>query len=377
MGEPVGTRGELPEGEQRYRSLFEQTPIGIALTTSEGLIVEVNHTLAEMFGYTVEEMLRRRAPELYQDPETRSALLQKLSLEGRVTSFPAAVRHRDGRVLSALLSVSPVMVGERQMLQTTIIDVTELRQAEEALATARALVEREARFRTFIEKAPIAMATYRAGLTQYANPMYLEMFGFGPDERLTGRPLVEQIAPQCREEIAERARRRAQGLVVPTTYETVGLRKDGSQFPFLVSVSTVELSDRPAFLSYFTDITGQKEVQERLRLLNEELEDRVAARTRELTEANLRLRAEIEERARAEEERKRLIAELQRALAEVRTLGGLLPICAWCKRVRDDRGYWSQLEAYLSQHAPVEFSHGMCPDCERKLREQMGEKIDK
>ncbi|MGD0022881.1 MAG: sensor with HAMP domain protein, partial [Smithellaceae bacterium] len=61
------------------------------------------------------------------------------------------------------------------------------------------------------------------------------------------------------------------------------------------------------------------------------------------------------------------IAELQNALADVNQLSGLLPICAYCKKIRDDKGYWNQIEAYLQKHTEAEFSHGICPDCEKKF----------
>jgi K+-sensing histidine kinase KdpD len=61
--------------------------------------------------------------------------------------------------------------------------------------------------------------------------------------------------------------------------------------------------------------------------------------------------------------------ELQIALAHVRTLRGLVPICAWCKRIRNDRGYWEQLELYLKNHSEADFTHGMCPDCAKKQTE--------
>ncbi len=62
-----------------------------------------------------------------------------------------------------------------------------------------------------------------------------------------------------------------------------------------------------------------------------------------------------------------LITQLQEALAKVKTLGGLLPICASCKKIRDDQGYWNQLEAYFLTHSEIEFSHGLCPDCAKSL----------
>jgi uncharacterized membrane protein YhiD involved in acid resistance len=67
------------------------------------------------------------------------------------------------------------------------------------------------------------------------------------------------------------------------------------------------------------------------------------------------------------EDQQNLIAELQGALARIKTLRGMLPICASCKKVRDDKGYWSQIEAYISEHSEAEFSHGLCPECAQKL----------
>jgi PAS domain S-box-containing protein len=72
---------------------------------------------------------------------------------------------------------------------------------------------------------------------------------------------------------------------------------------------------------------------------------------------------DITERKRVEREREQLIHELQGALAQVRTLSGLLPICANCKNIRDDQGYWIQIEAYIRDHSAAEFTHGICPGC--------------
>ena len=73
------------------------------------------------------------------------------------------------------------------------------------------------------------------------------------------------------------------------------------------------------------------------------------------------------ERKRAEESQKRLILRLQKALAEVKTLSGMLPICASCKKVRDDQGYWKQIERYIIEHSEAKLSHSICPECARKL----------
>jgi PAS domain S-box-containing protein len=76
---------------------------------------------------------------------------------------------------------------------------------------------------------------------------------------------------------------------------------------------------------------------------------------------------DISKRVRLEKERGDLITELQEALASIRTLKGMLPICASCKRIRNDKGYWSEIEAYVSEHTEAEFTHGLCPECAKKL----------
>lgn len=87
---------------------------------------------------------------------------------------------------------------------------------------------------------------------------------------------------------------------------------------------------------------------------------RILELERSLREANERSK-------RAETVRERLIEELQEALARVKTLSGLLPICASCKKIRDDKGYWNQIETYIEAHSEADFSHSICPECARKL----------
>lgn len=76
---------------------------------------------------------------------------------------------------------------------------------------------------------------------------------------------------------------------------------------------------------------------------------------------------DITERKNAEVEREMLIAKLQKALDSIKTLKGLVPICAKCKKIRDDKGYWSQIEKYIESHSDASFSHGICPECMDKL----------
>jgi hypothetical protein len=76
---------------------------------------------------------------------------------------------------------------------------------------------------------------------------------------------------------------------------------------------------------------------------------------------------DVTKQKKAEIERKRLISELQEALEKIETLQGILPICASCKKIRDDNGHWNQIEVYIRDHSEAEFSHGICPECAKKL----------
>ncbi|MGP8081221.1 MAG: response regulator [Dehalococcoidales bacterium] len=89
--------------------------------------------------------------------------------------------------------------------------------------------------------------------------------------------------------------------------------------------------------------------------------------TKPFEENDLRIAIEVGlYRAKLETEREALIKELQEAMSKIKTLSGLIPICAWCKKIRDDKGYWQTVEQYIGEHSQAEFTHGMCPECQKK-----------
>ncbi len=118
------------------------------------------------------------------------------------------------------------------------------------------------------------------------------------------------------------------------------------------------------------DVTALRQAEAELRRSRDELELRVRERTADLISTNEQLTCEIAERKKMEEERAKLVAELQDALDNVKTLRGIIPICASCKKIRDDKGYWNQVEAYVKKHSLAEFSHSICPQCAKKIYPQ-------
>jgi hypothetical protein len=75
---------------------------------------------------------------------------------------------------------------------------------------------------------------------------------------------------------------------------------------------------------------------------------------------------DVTDRKRAEREREALLKELQEASAEIKTLRGILPLCLFCKRIRDDKGYWEKVDVYIAKHSQADISHGVCPECLKK-----------
>jgi PAS domain S-box-containing protein len=152
--------------------------------------------------------------------------------------------------------------------------------------------------------------------------------GYRADEAIGQSPNLV-IAPDRFPEIGQLLARVARGERI-SKYRTVVLRKDGTRLD--ASVSLAPISDAEGHIGGVA----------------------VIAR-------------DISDRVRAEETQATLVRDLQRSLAEVRTLSGLLPICAACKKIRDDKGYWNQVEVYFGEHSDVEFSHSVCPECARRL----------
>jgi DNA-binding response OmpR family regulator len=107
-------------------------------------------------------------------------------------------------------------------------------------------------------------------------------------------------------------------------------------------------------------------------IANRELLARVEAFLR-IKRVETALRQREAELQTALREKEHLITELKAALSEVKTLSGLLPICAGCKKVRDDQGFWSQVETYVSQHTDATFTHGLCPGCIAKYYPELAE----
>jgi hypothetical protein len=136
-----------------------------------------------------------------------------------------------------------------------------------------------------------------------------------------------------------------------------------------IRLKAIQISTDPKHLGEQINLPEGKELAELVLAFNEmsiqlyedrtQLEALIDKRTHELKKANKKLYHEIQER-------KQTISELEQTLNEVKVLRGILPICSYCKKIRDDKGYWNQLELYLMEHSRAELSHSLCPECAKE-----------
>ena len=202
--------------------------------------------------------------------------------------------------------------------------------AEEQRRMADVLAESEKRYRTLFEHAGDAIfilesAGENAGKIIEANHTAAAMHGYTINE-LQQMRITDLDTPDAAKGAARMIRRILDGEWIKA--ELRHRRKDGTEFPVEVSAGLLDLGDQKFILAVDRDITARWEV---------------------------------------ETARENLIQDLRDSFEKIKTLKGLLPICASCKKIRDDKGYWSQIETYIATHSEAEFSHGLCPACLKKL----------
>jgi PAS domain S-box-containing protein len=247
----------LRQSEDRFRTLFDFAGDAIFISEPGGKFIEVNRAACERLGYTREQLLAMSPAEI-DTPEfaRRTATRRDEILRRGSASFETEHLTSDGVVLPVEVRSTLIELSGREAILSIARDIGEHKRAQEALSLS------EARFRTLIEEAPIAISVSRDGIGLYANRKFLAMFGVASSEEAVGRPISEYFAPEFRVESKERTRRRALGLSVPLEWESIGLRADGSPFPVHVALEQVQLPDGGANLGFVSDLTERKAAEQ-------------------------------------------------------------------------------------------------------------------
>jgi PAS domain S-box-containing protein len=333
----------LRASEERYRSILDSIEDVYYEVDLAGNFVMFSQSLERMYGYSRDELMgmnyRAYIQEEYID-EVFETFNRVYTTGEPASGSDWETVTKDGSTIHLEASISLIRDarGEPTGFRGIIRDITERHRAEQALK------ESEERYRLLAEEAhdviwSVDLQTMR--FTQIS-PSVERLLGLTVPGAL-GRDFAEVFGPELNDMVVESLDARG---------SQVGAAEDDQRQTgeFQVRHRDGRTIWVEATIAFYRDDGGRP-----LGIVG--------------------VARDVTSRKRAESEREELISTLQQTLTEVKTLSGLLPICASCKKVRDDSGYWQQLESYVSRHSEAQFSHGICPDCMKKLYPEEYERL--
>jgi PAS domain S-box-containing protein len=300
--------------------------------------------IAERPGITLDELYREVAnllPPSWQYPEITCARVICSDEEFRTDNFNTTERvqaaninvggQKEGTIEVYYLEARPEIdegpfLKEERLLINAVAErlgkITERKQAEEELKRS------EERLKIIFEYAPdgIYLNDFKGNFVD-GNRAAEGLIGYTRDE-LIGKNFLKLKLLSPGQILKAAANLAKNALGQPTGPDEFILnRNDRSQVTVEISTFPIKIKGKALVLSIARDITERKKI---------------------------------------EIEREKLIKDLGASLKKIQTLSGLIPICAWCKKIRDDKGYWESVEAYIGERTKAEFTHGMCPECAEK-----------
>ncbi|MCP4749448.1 MAG: PAS domain S-box protein [Proteobacteria bacterium] len=319
IAEHKRAKERLLESERKYRSLIESAPEPVVVMKGEN-IVYANPEAVRNIEYSENELRKMSFYDLIAPPDLDESMdrYENRKKGAADASFELRLVTKSKEVRWAMATaVEMEWEGDPAFLYF-LNDITERKEAEEKLK------DKQQTLSAIMNASPDTIALHDTEGTFLDCNETLARRHNRPKAEIIGSNLFEMVSPEV-----AKARRRQFEKIVETgkpqrnEYELDGVWLDVSGFP----------------------------------IFNEEGKTtRIACIIRDVTEYK-----------QAAAERERLIAELKSTLDEVKKLSGLLPICASCKKVRDDKGYWNRIESYIEKHSEAQFSHGVCPECAEKL----------
>ena len=246
----------LRESEERYRVLFDIAPSAFVLSDYKGNIIATNERALSLFGYTWDEIRFRLVPSFYSKESDRKIVLERLRKDGVVHNFDVDLLKKDGSSFQTVMDSRTITLSGREVLFTSIRDVTEQKQA------AKDLRESEEKYRTLVENIQDGVFIIQNERMAYVNDSLAEMLGTTREE-MEGTKFQEHIAPEDLELVAERYFRRQQGEDVPPEYEFRLLHKDGHRVVVNLNIGITSYKDGIASIGTLKNITERKEAENR------------------------------------------------------------------------------------------------------------------
>ena len=327
-------KDELYGIEEKFRIIADSTPVAVMLYQDDCWIY-ANRAAETITGYSTKELLGMNFWDIVH-PDHKALVKEhgqkRQRGEETTNRYELKIIAKDGTEKWVDLTGASMLIGVEPAGVISMADITERKLAE------KAHFEDVAKYRALFENANDAIFLLKGERIIDCNKKTLEMFGCTM-EQIIGEtpygfsPLFQSSGMDSKEKVLEKIRTASDGD--PQFFEWRYCRYDRSVFDAEVSLNRIAFSYETLIQVIVRDVTERKQNQEKL---------------------------------------KELVLELQEALAKVKTLSGFLPICASCKKIRDDEGYWEQIEKYISEHSEAQFSHGICPECVEKLYPQLYKK---
>jgi len=312
----------VPVGEHLFHAMAETAPAAIYIyhLKREPHFCYANAAAERLTGYSRKELLKMNAVDVIH-PDSREFIRKVMAarIAGKPVppSYEAKVLTKDGHERWGAFNTSVIDYQGGPAVLGIGFDITQRKEAEEAVRLSHQ------RYRAIMKQAADAIFLQdRPERFAEVNEAASRLLGYSEAELLQLDPR-DLYTDEDRAATSQRMARMRRGEILVREREL--RHKDGR---WLKVESTGQVLDDGRFLTVVRDIS---------------------------------------ERKRAEAERERLIDELQEAVGKVNTLSGLLPMCASCKKIRDDRGHWNSIEAYISERSQADFTHGICPECAKRL----------
>ncbi len=321
---------DLEAARDKYTDLYDFAPVGYFSISDRGLILDANLAGATMLGLERGKLTGQRFSQFIAQNDQDVFYLHRQKLFETQTKQVCELKliKKDMTEFYAQLESCAVKdeAGNHSVIRTSLSDITERKLADLALIAAKLEME------SIVKTVPdiIYRLDPQGRLTFVSDSV--KQYGYEPEE-LIGTNFMKIVYPEDREKAIHRIKERRTGDRSTKSFETRLITKNQTPVSFEVFIISAEGLYSPV-------INGPGEFM-----------------------GTQGIARDISTRKLAEEEREKLIIKLQAALENIKTLKGLLPICANCKKIRDDKGYWNQIEAYIRDHSDAEFSHSICPDC--------------
>ncbi len=321
-------------------AILETTGALVVLFDSQGRFIRTNEAFERITGFEIIDIVGKTFWEVLlipDDVEHIKGILDKIMSGEFPVEYQSKIVTRGGKTRSIVWSITALKDG-RGTIEYIIgsgIDITESMVVKELLKeTSQNLIQSERKYRSLIANMPGAV--YRSRLSSEDSVEFLNN-------------QIEEISGYPASDFYQDRKRSFKSIVYPDDYEclmkTIQKGIDKKE-PYRVEYRILHVDGSVRWVSE----RGQGIFDEDGQVLW--IDGMIF---------------DITERKNLEKEREVMIRELTDALNKVKTLRGLLPICSNCKKIRDDKGYWNQIEEYIKEYSDAEFSHSICPECAQKL----------